>query len=320
MGGSGIDLGAGSSFTIEIGGAAGSRELTFASGTSLASIAASINSFQDVTSVTASASGTGLYLKSGAYGSNEFVSVRVVKDGGLNGTGTGIYRMTATGENTVDATTTTAFNSATAKNGMRDVGQDLGATINGIVATSVGKTARINTDFLDVQLTLDGSTSQTLGNVGSGGKALTITGGGADFQLAGKVDIAGKVSLGIADVAARKLGNADVGFLASLGSGKENSISSGRFNEAQKVVAAAIDQVSGLRGRLGAFQKNTIGATVRSLNIAAENTAAAESVVRDADFAAETANLTRSQILVSASTNVLSLANQSPQSVLQLLG
>jgi len=43
-------------------------------------------------------------------------------------------------------------------------------------------------------------------------------------------------------------------------------------------------------------------------------------VIRDSDFAAETANLTRSQILSSASTNILSLANSQPQSVLQLLG
>jgi flagellin len=63
-----------------------------------------------------------------------------------------------------------------------------------------------------------------------------------------------------------------------------------------------------------------VGATIRSLNIANENTAAAESVIRDADFATETAGLTRSQILVNASTNVLSLANQAPQAVLQLLG
>jgi flagellin len=56
------------------------------------------------------------------------------------------------------------------------------------------------------------------------------------------------------------------------------------------------------------------------LSISSENTAAAQSIIRDADFANETAQLTRSQILVSASTNVLSLANSSPQSALQLLG
>src|SRR5262249_40933477 len=178
----------------------------------------------------------------------------------------------------------------------------------------------INTDFLDVSLTLDNSHAQTLGAVGGGNSAFHITGGGADFQLAGKVDIAGKVSLGIGDVAVRKLGDSPDAFLAQLGSGNNVNLSNGDATAAQKVVAKAIEQVSSLRGRLGAFQKNTVGATVRSLGIAAENTAAAESAIRDADFATETAGLTRNQILVSASTQVLALANTAPQSALQLLG
>ena len=89
---------------------------------------------------------------------------------------------------------------------------------------------------------------------------------------------------------------------------------------AQKVVRESIKEISGLRGRLGAFQKNTVGATIRSLGVSFENTTAAESAIRDADFAAETAALTRSQILVNSSTNVLSIANSQPQNVLQLLG
>jgi flagellin len=148
----------------------------------------------------------------------------------------------------------------------------------------------------------------------------TITGGGADFQLASKVDISGKVSMGIQDVAARKLGNTTLGFLNSLASGKPNNVVDGNITQAQKIVGESIKQVSSLRGRIGAFQKNTVGATIRSLGVAVENTAAAESIIRDADFAAETANLTRAQILVSASQNILGLANQQPQSALQLLG
>ncbi len=223
--------------------------------------------------------------------------------------------------NAADTNRVSDFASGQANAGYQDKGQDIGATINGIVATSTGKTARINTDALDVQLTLDTSTSQTLGSVGGSNGALTITGGGADFQLAGKVDIAGKVSLGIGDVAVRKLGDSATGFLSSLASGHANSITTAtNLSAAQDVVAKAIDQISTLRGRLGAFQKNTIGSTIRSLGIAAENTAAAESTIRDADFATETSSLTRNQILVSASTNVLALANSAPQSVLQLLG
>src|SRR5690606_6400226 len=111
------------------------------------------------------------------------------------------------------------------------------------------------------------------------------------------------------------------GFLDDLGSGKDfNLVDGDGVTTAQKIVSEAIDQVSSLRGRLGAFQKNTVGATVRNLSITLENTQAAESVIRDTDFAAETAELPRGQILVSAAAAVLSLANSQPQSVLQLLG
>ena len=139
--------------------------------------------------------------------------------------------------------------------------------------------------------------------------------------MASKVDIAGKVSIGIFDVATRKLGTSDLGFLDDLASGKQfNVVSASNLTGAQKVITEAINQISSLRGRLGAFQSNTIGATIRSLGVTLENVVAAESTIRDADFAKETAELTRNQILVAASTNVLGLANQNPQTVLQLLG
>jgi flagellin len=318
LGATKIDLGAATSaFTVEVGGSQGSRQLTFSSGTTLADIASSINSFKDVTGVQAKVSSTGIKLFSTDFGSSNFVSVKVVKDGTIDTGNLGVYNLNTNDFNSANATRVSTF--ANAANGVRDDGVDIGATINGIQATSSGKTARINTDFLDVSLTLDDTKAQTLGSVGGSSGAFNITGGGADFQLAGKVDIAGKVSLGIGNIAVRNLGTSDLGFLSSLSSGNANNVIDGSTTDAQKIVSAAIDQVSSLRGRLGAFQKNTIGATIRSLNVANENEAAAQSVIRDADFASETANLTRAQILVSASTNVLSLANSAPQSVLQLL-
>ena len=98
------------------------------------------------------------------------------------------------------------------------------------------------------------------------------------------------------------------------------NIVDGDLTNAHRVVSASIKQVSELRGRLGAFQKNTVGATIRSLGVSLENTLAAESVIRDADFAAETSALTRSQILTQSATQVLSIANSQPQNALQLLG
>ncbi len=81
----------------------------------------------------------------------------------------------------------------------------------------------------------------------------------------------------------------------------------------------AIRQVSVLRGRLGAFERNTLDTNVNALNITMENLTSAESNIRDANFAEETANMTRSQILVQAGTSVLAMANSTPQNVLSLL-
>ncbi len=326
-GGTSLDINTGSSLTLEIAGSKGSRELNFTSGTTLTDIAAAINTFSDVTGVTATVSGTGLRIASQDFGSTQFVSVKVVNAAGINATANGdsgtpargVYKLNSTDFNTASTAGSdfTSFTAAT--NSVSDSGQDITATINGLQATSNGKTVRINSDFLDVEMTLDTSTSQTLGSVGN--PAFTITGGGADFQLASKVDIAGRVSLGIQDVATRKLGNSTIGYLDSLSSGKANSITkASSLDDAQAIVSEAIKQVSSLRGRLGAFQKNTVGATIRSLGVSVENTAAAQSAITDSNFAQETAALTRSQILVSASTNILSLANQQPQTALQLLG
>jgi len=115
------------------------------------------------------------------------------------------------------------------------------------------------------------------------------------------------------------LGDNANGYLSSLGSGGTNSLTSENLTTAQKVIDKSIKQVSQLRGRLGAFQRFTIGSTVNSLGIALENASAAESAIRDTDFAEETANLTRNQILAQAATTVLSQANASPQAALALL-
>ncbi|MFG0274403.1 MAG: flagellin [Phycisphaerales bacterium] len=326
FGGGNLDLGASTDrFVFEVAGSVGSRELSFASGASLASIAAAVNTFTDVTGVKATVSGTGLRLDSSDFGSNEFVSVKVTDDGSIAPANAGIYNFAAEDTNVASAATLQAFSAIA--NGVTDKGQDVEATINGIVATGDGAKASINTDFLSVEVDLTtgtaagGANSQTLGAL----SAFTVTGGGADFQLDGFVDIAGKVSIGVGNVASRTLGatkNASgTNFtLSDLGAGKSLNVVDGDLGTAQKAVRSAIEGVSGLRGRLGAFQKNTIGATIRSLGVSLENTTAAESAIRDTDFAAETASLTRNQILVSASTNVLAIANSQPQNALSLLG
>ncbi|MDD2006239.1 flagellin [Pseudomonas putida] len=82
---------------------------------------------------------------------------------------------------------------------------------------------------------------------------------------------------------------------------------------------AAIAQVDSQRAQLGAVQ-NRFDSTVANLNSISENSTAARSRVQDADFASETAELTKQQTLQQASTAILSQANQLPSSVLKLLG
>ena len=85
-------------------------------------------------------------------------------------------------------------------------------------------------------------------------------------------------------------------------------------------VSAAINTVTNLRGTLGAFQSNTLETGLRSLSVTHENLTAAESVIRDVDFAEESSMFTKNQILVQSATAMLAQANQLPQSVLKLLG
>jgi len=96
-------------------------------------------------------------------------------------------------------------------------------------------------------------------------------------------------------------------------------LSSGNASGLMAKIDTAISAIGGLRADLGALQ-NRFQSTIRNLSNISENVSAARSQIKDTDFATETANLTRNQIIQQASTTVLSQANQRPQAALQLLG
>ena len=83
-------------------------------------------------------------------------------------------------------------------------------------------------------------------------------------------------------------------------------------------IQAAYDKVAKNRAQLGAVQAQ-MESTIRNLANVVENTTAARSRIQDADFAAETAALTRAQMLQQAATSILAQANAQPQNVLELL-
>lgn len=85
------------------------------------------------------------------------------------------------------------------------------------------------------------------------------------------------------------------------------------------VLDSAIAQIASLRATFGTVQ-NRLESAIRSLAVAQENSTAAESRIRDVDFASETAELTRNQVLQQAGISVLAQANVSSQAALSLLG
>lgn len=292
-------LSASNNLTIQVGGNFGTELFSFAGSTHASAMAYAINQVKEATGVSASISGTGigdaLNFDSVGYGDKAFVSVDIIQQA----TGGGFAIQGVSG------------NSAKAS------GQNAAVEINGVKAITDGLDASVRTSSLSVDLNLSAALGQMKGGVTS--TTFTISGGGANFSLAAQVSLAGQESIGIGAVTAAKLGDANVGYLASLGTGQDNQLTSKNFATAQRIIQASTQQVASLRGRLGAFQKETLQSTINSLNVAYENTAAAESAIRDADFAKETSNMTRAQILVQSSTSVLQMSNQAPQNVLTLL-
>jgi flagellin len=283
-----------STTSLQIRGNLGSEILSFASGSTMAAIATSINASSSLTGVSATASAAAggpasLVFQSTKFGKDEFVTVNVIEN-------------------------PTAFSAQAAST--TDFGTNGTVTINGTNAVVNGLDASVRAGSLSLDLTL----SSTFGSTANSTTSFEITGGGARFSISPTVGLSGLESLGVGEVSSARLGNTGIGFLASLGTGLSNDLSSKNFTTAQRVVRAAIDQVASLRGRLGGFQKDTLVTTINSLRVASENITAAESAIRDADFAVETSNLTRAQILVNSSTAVLQLANAQPQNALALLG
>ena len=141
----------------------------------------------------------------------------------------------------------------------------------------------------------------------------TVTSGGA-MQLTSAQDI----TLGGSE-ATTTLGFASTSAAASNGSlSNVNTLTAAAANETLQRIDSALNNVNNLRGTFGAIQ-NRFDSVISSLAGATENATASRSRIQDADFAAETAALTRGQILQQAGIAMLSQANQLPQAVLALL-
>ena len=282
-------LSQGNNITIEVRGSLGTELFSFTGSTSIDTIADTVTNAKTLTGVSATASAAGMSFNSTEYGSDHFVSIRAI---------TGMFTVEAGDQGDHE-----------------DRGVDAGVTFNGQAATVNGLVAKIRSNGLDIVADLSESFGTALGTT-----SFTITGGGANFQIGPTVNSDGLVSIGIPSVTTSNLGDSTNGFLNTLGSGGDNEIvNPDNHPAAQEIVASAVSQIATLSGRLGGFQSNQIQTNLNSLRTALENVTASESAIRDTDYAEEVSNLTRAQIMMQSTIQMLSVANQTPQSVLTLL-
>lgn len=271
--------------------------VTLNSGLSQAGVISRINEFSAQTGVIAeddpnNAGRTRLY--STQFGASE--SISVVSDTAAGGAGT-----------------TTGFGNSA----VTDDGENIQGTIDGVVATGIGNNLTSTSGAskgLVVQIAADATdavdtVTGTIGNITIENQSLIFQIGANQNQTA---------AIAVNSVLANGLGVGVEG--NSFTSLEEIDVTSAaNAQDALGVIDAAIDEISNIRGELGAFQTNTLESIANNMRTTLENTVNAESVIRDTDFAEEISKFTNSQILVQAGTSVLGNANQTSQSILSLL-
>jgi len=199
-------------------------------------------------------------------------------------------------------------------------GVALSVTVNGS-ATSVSA----GSQNLNNQVTFAGSEGLTFAvNVSNGAvlfntsTTVSVTDNGLIFQVGANAGETVKIS--VDKSTSSSLGSGVSGLTTGVTNLSLIDVSS--FDGAQdalKVVDKAINEITTLRGKLGAFQQQTLESGANNLRTTLENTVAAESVIRDTDFAKETADFSKFQVLMQVGTSVLSNANSSAQLALALL-
>jgi flagellin len=255
-------------------------------------VVSKINEYTSQTGVVADVSAGALALHTVAFGSEATLSVVSNVAAAANSTGFG----------------TTISN---------DAGVDIVGTIDGVSFSGKGNILTATSGVakgLMLQFATSGAdpTATVTGAQGN----VTVVNNSLTFQIGPNQNQTTRVTIDRVDSSSLGLGVAGNQF-ANLAAIDVSSAS--KAQDAIGVIDKAINDVTNLRGDLGAFQQNTLTSTTNNLQTTLENTTNAESVIRDTDFAAEIANFTKNQVLVQAGISILQNANQTPQMILSLL-
>lgn len=269
--------------------------ISLSSGMSRAQVQSRINEFTGQTGVTAEndpSAATSTRLRSAQFGTAATIQVVSNQAAAATSSGFGTTQVSDTG---VDIAGTLGGNAASGS----------GNILTGSAGLSNGLKVSLAANSADLALSVTGAQ----GNVTVQDNSLTFQIGANRNQT---VDIA--INKATATTLGVGVSNNQFGSLDAI-----NVTSATKAQDALAVIDAAVDEITNLRGTLGAFQLNTLESTANNMRNTLENTVSAESVIRDTDFAEEISNFTNKQILVQAGSSVLSSANQTSQLILSLL-
>ncbi|MGE5491987.1 MAG: flagellin [Actinomycetota bacterium] len=291
--------------TLTINGSVGTKAVTVNLADSAKTVAANINAQTGNTGVTASAK-------------TEFDVT------GLNANAS--YKLDVYSNNTTAVTISFTVGSSVNADGL-----SAAVTAFNDVSSKTGVTARVNDAGTGITLLNAAGENVGLAAVTSGGFSVqNLTGGGAQTVANGNAtSVNGQITLdsdkSFSYATTNGAATGGTSFFAGTSSSaqlqKVSDFDVGSVDAAQRtlsIVDAALSAVNGQRAKFGALQSR-FETTIANLQTSTENLSASRSRIRDADFAAETANLTRAQILQQAGTAMLAQANQLPQGVLSLL-
>jgi flagellin len=293
--------------TIAVNGSAGTATVTVNVGDSAKTIATNVNALKGSTNVTASAV-TNTQLDFGATGSFALT----IKSDNATAVNVSFNYGGATTDGLADAIS--AFNEQTSKTGVTARVNDAGT---GVVLTNatgaditIKDTATANAGAVTVtKLEADGKTTS--------GAAVTLT---ADTTAdtattSGTLSFDSDKTFGVVATTtnAAASGASSLKAVSTLDIGTVSGAT-----DAMKIVDAALSFVNSERAKLGALQSR-FESSISNLTTASENLSASRSRIQDADFAQETAALSRAQVLQQASTAMIAQANSMPSQVLALL-
>jgi flagellin len=213
---------------------------------------------------------------------------------------------------------TASTGNATATNFAAAINANNSAVLTNISASAAGAVVSLTSQNKGAQGTLDVVDTVSVPTGVSFGNALGgAAGSSAANTVHGMISLTSDTSYSVGGNSPSKAGLQNASSTLNTISTVDISTVTGA-NNAISLIDGALSQVATIRGSMGALQ-NRFSSVVSSLTASSENLSAARSRIQDADFAAETAALTRNQILQQAGIAMLAQANALPNQVLTLL-